>query len=641
MTLRTKTIEYAFDCSTSSLAAATRRDLSAITLYSPETSSRTFKSAIIVLHARQNDTTAISMTSWLIGIKLGAVAFDDVTITDTITHSGETSTWQLVRDVTSYFNTNFGSGSSQTCQVGFQFGAVSTVNISVKLILTYEYDDASATTRIKTVRIPLESFTGRLTTTMTEMGTNQVPALDTFLTEASKTYREIFFEVYANEASTTTTNTQLNHQLDNEANAFDGSHVQNQNSSMWYWRTWVRNDMATNVTHAFKASSQGVSNVYTNLAVILVVTYEYDHSSSTTPLNTLLLPAICSGSSFGGTAAGDKSRQKFEFWIEEPGTITLVQSGLLCYFNADNTVACSILAGSQTARTYTATQGTIQCGGYSFIHRIDAGGGAGSAGITLARGLNTLTVDWYAGAQVIGQAGTNMTALLCLNYTSGKASAGDGVHNHTTVHTIATTAANATNGLVESSSVAPYISESSRWVNGFAAVAMVNRTASTQGGGISIEAEYQSGEGPADGWAEVFNSMLDTEDELGIYIEAANASPYFRRHPNDPDPNRMSVTTARKWRIYATGIHWSALLAYVTHHAITYSAAGTVSAYTGAGSGITVNIHRSDTDEKVQTATTSSGGTYSATWYDNTVAVYSVARQDSTHVGRSDNAVAA
>lgn len=79
---------------------------------------------------------------------------------------------------------------------------------------------------------------------------------------------------------------------------------------------------------------------------------------------------------------------------------------------------------------------------------------------------------------------------------------------------------------------------------------------------------------------------------------------------------------------------------YITYHAITYAVSGTISGYTGDGSGIVVDVHRADTDEKVLSGITAAGGGFSLTWYDNVVTLFAQAIQDATHVGRSNDVVA-
>jgi hypothetical protein len=52
---------------------------------------------------------------------------------------------------------------------------------------------------------------------------------------------------------------------------------------------------------------------------------------------------------------------------------------------------------------------------------------------------------------------------------------------------------------------------------------------------------------------------------------------------------------------------------------------------------VTIDLHRSDTGEKVATTTRSGNGAYSLTWYDDTVDVYVVAYEAAGRLGRSKN----
>lgn len=633
MALMSNTIEFVFTPQTANVPNNTRNDFAAITLDIPETTSRTFTSVILEVTARETDGVAQSLTAWLLGIKLGAVAFSDVVTTNTMTNSGEEQTWLLTRDVTSYFNTNFGAGASQTCQAAVRLTTPGANNLTAKLIITYVHDDAD-TTRIKTARIPFDSNTARLITTLQEMGTNQVPDLDDKLPEASKVYRQIFFELYANEAATTTTDLQLSFSLDAEAEVTDGLHEQALTSSVWYKYHWIRNDLDTTNAHAFKIRALGATNTFTNMSVVLCVTYEYDHATTTRTWQSLLLPGVSSTAPTGGATSGDKSVATFEFWIEEPGTITLEQSAVLCFLNASGTVNLTVAAGAATPRLYLVTQGSIQCGQYTLNHRIDSGGASG-AGITLARGLNTLTLEWYADSQVVGSLGTSLTALLCLNYTADKTTTGNA--NRTLIYGLGTTAASVSAGLVEVAAVAPSVPESLYYVNGVVLRGEFQRTASAQGGGVAISAERQSGEGPADGWVEVYAAPLETEDEMGLYTIAADATKLYDRHPVDPDGARLALETTRKYRMYTTAAHWSSLYMLLTYHSIPFTVAGNATDYTGTGGGLTVNVHRADTHELEATTTTAVGGGFSATVYDNTIKRYVTIWQDSTHFGRSDD----
>lgn len=79
---------------------------------------------------------------------------------------------------------------------------------------------------------------------------------------------------------------------------------------------------------------------------------------------------------------------------------------------------------------------------------------------------------------------------------------------------------------------------------------------------------------------------------------------------------------------------------WITYHTITFTISGTVSGYSGDGSGLTVSIYRADNKEIVGETTTAAGGGYSLTWYDNTIDIFGECREDATHVGRSDNSTA-
>lgn len=634
MAQRLKTIEYAFAENESTLAAATRFDFTAITLNIPENTSRTFRSVIVEVHMLDGSTAATSLTSWLIGIKLGAVAFNDVTVTDSITNSGENQTWLFTRDVTSYFNTNFGSGTSQTCQVGVNFGGVATRNITAKLIITYEFDDASQDTRVKTVRIPLESSVSALTTTLTEIGTNQVPALDTFLPEASKVYRRIWFEVFGNQGITTATNdASLNLALDAEAADADNVHETGLASDVWFKRIWVRDDMTTNATHAFKMAVSATNGFTCNhMAIVLYVTYEYSHTSSTTIMNSIMIPVNNNIQRMGRTVEGDQSRFEESFYIEEPSTITLAQSGVLIGFSQPASLSLlNVGIGSQANRAYT-TSGTMVCGGYSLIQRCDSGAELG-AGISLARGRNTVTVDVYnTDATDLSDV---LQVVLYLNYTSGKATNGADTHNKTIFWSIADHAADANQRSI--SAFAPIIPEANYWLNCIAVCSQQMVQAFSSVCTFSVVCERQTGELQQAGWEEVLQQFeLASDAEIGCYQITANISRFFDRYPNEQQ-DRMNLETTRDWRTYhqATGGAWINLLMCFTYHSITFTKSGTVS---GSGGG-TVNIGLwrkvNGIAERLDTTSRSGNGSFSFTWYDDTETNFVEAFEDATHVGRS------
>jgi hypothetical protein len=638
MALRTKTIEYCWPTNTSNLALGTNYDFAAISISVPENTSRTFRSVVVEVGCRDNVTTATSMTSWTIATQIDAVAFTNATsVTDTITNSGEQQTFLFTGDATAYFVTNF-TGTSHSVGIRVNFGALATINIWAKVYITYEFDDASQDTRIKTVRIPLESNTGNLTNTLASVGSSQIPNLDTFLPEASKTYRRVWFEISGNENCTAVTDSILGVRLDAEAEITFGNIENGLNSSCWSKYMWVRNDMTTNATHDFQARITASSgSAYSNLCVLLCVTYEYSHTSSTTIINSVVFSTLQEDGLLQATASGDAQRYVKTFRVAEPGTITLVQSGVFCTLSENAGLTVNIRGGSQTYRAYVISAGTLTCGQLAFIRRLDSGA-AGGAGITLARGRNTFTLEWYATTV----AGTNLSGLMYLNYTSGKHALGDGVHNHSTHWNIMSTAADTARHTTAAGGTAPHrtpnIPETSYMTNGvtFVTHAYTNAPAVWS---IGLAGEVMnSGEAAGDGWESIYLSVGRSDTETGVYQCFFAGRSTFNRWPGDPNAMLDLETGSRRYRLDFIGAaQWAGLYLWLTYHAITYQVRGNLVNYTGTGSGIVVQFFNAVTHEYLGTATTTTGGAYSFTWYDDVQAVYAAVRQDATHVGRTDN----
>lgn len=658
MAQRTKTIEFAFDTrltllpTATTLAAGTRHDFTAITLYCPETTSRTMRSVEVIVTARDAETTTVrTLDGCRIGIKLDAVAFNDLDLTGTgIANTGDPMSVIFTRDVTSYFVTNF-TGASHTCQVGvvFESATASNVNnITAKLRITYEYDD-SVTTHIKTVRIPLEGNTGFASTSANtnirgSTGAAQIPNLDSFLPEASKTYRNIWFEVYATDGGAATTDFNINYAIDGGTTATRATLEEVLNGSVFFYDIWPQDSLATNSTHDFQAWSSLASR-FERLCVVLHVTYEFDASSTSTVINSLMVAADTDPRSLPGTAAADQDLYENTLWIAEPTTITLVQSGLLLFWNNGgvgnvtvSVAGAGAAGGSQgtTTSTYTGTA-FVGSGVHMLCHRIDVAHG-GSA-ITLGRGKNLLHLKAYASAS---NAVVGLTGFYILNYTSGKASAGVGAHNHTTYWCIQPNMSGAIAGsayqeIATTNQRTPNLPETAYWSNGSSFLITGNHAAS---GSHSLRIEIKSGEYNSDGWVMADNTFIQGDGEYGTYIGVLRGTGIWKRYPASPYAV-MDLETARKYRLEGTLGMWS-LTQLVTYHALTWAVAGTVSGYVDAdGAGLTVRIFRESDNEFLGTATTTSGGAFTFTWYDNVNNVYAVCLEGASTVGASWMDVAA
>lgn len=636
MTVRPNTIEIPFVTRTTALANAVRHDFAAVTVDIPETTSRNFLSVRMEVSMRTGGTGGGPITGRTLGAKLGAVAFSNTTQTETIADSGEDMTFQFSADFTSYFNSNFGSGASQTSQVGFEYTATTAMevrNLTAKLIITYEADDTGLTTTVKTVRIPLDSTVGALTTTLAEIGTNQVPNLSTLLPEASKSFKHVWFEFQANVTGNNTTDFALELALDAEAAAVFGTTAMALNSSTLDKYIWVRNDMDTTAAHQFKARTTAVAR-YGSASIVLCVTYTYNDATSTGVFNSLMIPfAVDAG--FGGPTSADAVRHTVEHLVQEPGTITMVQSGVALFFASGGTFDGFVRAGAQAFRQYTHPSTSTLCGGRVLGHRIDAGSAQGAAQ-TLVRGKNDINIDCYvptADSDTTVQPGM-VCGILYLNYTSGRSASGSLAHNRTVRrHIFSSTPL--TNYRITSAAVS---------IGSFAGAFYVPFVAFGTIGiyrgliiNCTVAIEVLSGEG-GPSW----NAYKANEARLQGGAAAENANMFFctettrwKRYSADPDPRRsIEFSGSRRYRTWTHVSPAAAdMEAWLTLSGIRFTIADTVQNFSGDGSGISVNIYSAD-GTLIRTVTTGVGGGFTGAVFDDTVTYFADAVQGGT-AGRS------
>jgi len=657
MATRVKTVEYVFDTRLTNLATntalgtATRHDFSAITLDIPENSSRVFKSVHIV--ASWNDANAVTynVSGVRLGIKLGSTGFTDTDISPTaIANSGDHEYWEQWLDVTAYFVANFGSGTSQTAQVGIAVATATASNIgghiAAKLVITYSFSDVSQTTRVKTVRIPLQSHHTTLTNAAQEFGTtggttnapsNQIPALDSFLPENTVSIKQVWIEFLANNASAATTGIAPVYQIDAQTVVTRGTITQALNTGNLFRDVWLLdtttpanpNYIATNAAHAIKAYCATTAR-FECFGGILHVTYTYNADATDTVLNSLVMPMPDDDVESNWVQATDGSTQNtlwFGPWIEEPGTITIKQSGVQLRVMSPGGGTLDLFGGGQTARPYTLTA-LVNAGGSVVTHRVDH-----SSGWTLARGKNSLLFNMFT------TAAANTTVyggMLYLNYTSGKSTVDVDAHNHSTSWYLADMQ---TSGAVETvrtiataNQCTPDIPETNYFLVSVGYELAFKTSASNV---VTVLAEMLSGEHQADGWMDVLKRYAITDAELSTTILQGRALSMWNR--NSFVSGDMNIESPRLYRVCAaTGTHCMMRM-WITHHGITFNKTGTVSGYGGTGVGISVELYDTTDNVKLCAVSTTSGGAYSVNWFDDTRTYYVAVREDDNHVGRSAN----
>lgn len=634
MATRLKTVEFNVPVDTTTLAAATARDKT-VTVYLPETVVA-FKSCVLIASYRGDNAAGASSTSSTLRLGIGANAIVTLAMnTAPPAGTGEHEGWVVAADFVAEFTTNW-SGTSQSVTVGVNVGGVATTNHDFKLCITYEYDD-TATTHIKTVRIPIESTRALLTTAMQTIGgATVIPALTGgYLPENNVVIRNAVVELWGFESNVSTTDFEMFVRFDGGAEVSAYRAESALNSSPWASTKLDISGLDTSVARSLEARATVTSRM-NQLGGLVTVTYEFNASTSTTIFNSVMLGGADTAGNFGGTVAADRDAWGRDIWVEEPGTITMKESAV-CMFLTDS-VAMSVImgVGDQAERTYSFTAGTLNTGQYSVVHRFDAAGQVGTAGMTLARGRNSYLLKFRPST---AHAAWNLSGFLVLNYTSGKATAGVGVHNHSVREHFERNSYLQTN--ITTNSIPALDPPEANWFLVSALLHIFGNMASGPTGAQSAFLERGVGEGEGDGWEPIYTGMYRADSENQVMTMWGAARSAWKRWPGDPDPDRYDPTVARRYRVDALPQGFLGWGIWCTYHSITFTVAGTISGYTGDGSGIEVGVYRAATGEKVLELTTAVGGTFTTQWYDNTEELFVEAMQDATHLGRSANSLAA
>ena len=624
MAIRQKTIEYSHVHNTATNAAAATVNLGTITVYLPETTSRTFVNVYAHVFFRDANAAAASFTGITVAPTLGAAGAGSLTFTDSIANTGENLAAVIKIDATSYFETNFGAGTSQTLATSVTISGTTSQTICVKYVITYEYDD-SATTKVKTVRIPIipGSAISILGTTASSWGTTSIPALDTYLPEASKTYRDIFFEIYSHDATGAATDYTIYGQLDAEAETAVAVCEAALITGLWNQLIWKRTDMTTNTTHEFKMRSSLASR-FSNPAAVLVVTYEYNEASTTSVFNSILLTPFTNPTVTHGTTAADGCAYTVNFLVAEPTTLDLKNSGVLYRFGGSTGITFGTSVGALGESTHTVTAGSMNCGQLSVMQPIT------SSGFDLVSGDNSLTLKFRTGTS---NEGSNLSALVFLNYTSGKATQGTCAHNHTVIHTLQGTSLD--NTILTSATKTITFNESDYYFNNI--TSHMDSWLTVAFGTVSMEAEVNSGEYNSDGWVPTIVSSYKNEStaELSFQQFSGDATDKFNRWPSDTS-GKMNLLTGRRWRLCSTGAStiWSSWSVFMTYHSITKSFTDTVTDNGTPVVGATVYLHDATTGQRLKSTTTNGSGQYTFSWYSELKLVF-VSCQNGSKVGRS------
>ncbi len=638
MANRIKTVQYAFPMNTGTVTDAAVTNLSQITIYIPETVIA-FRSVTVDVGFQDIVTaTGGTINEHRVGLRLGAAAYTTIAETDDIANSGENMAGVVGPfNFTSHFTTNW-SGTSKTCdlQVYFDQNTGTTLgmrNVTAVIMITYEYDDSS-TSQLKTAYIPLESLVGSLmTTTNSNIGTSQIPQLTGaggMLPENSAVIRDYYFVIEGNEATSAATDFTISANIDGgTATAFG---IQEAALISGRYCRWIYKPATptTTTTHNFQMWSSLAARL-NHVSITLIVTYQFNEPATTRVLNSIIFP-IDIISPLGAATSAEASRFSRDFFIEEPGVITMMQSAFRINYNCAATpTGLRFRAGSQSYRAYTP-YASVVAGMYCLQQRIDSGSSSG-AGISLNRGKNTLVIDGYT--TITTDQATNVNGYVTINYQSDKSVNGIGAHSHTVFHNLLQWDA-LLSDRVRFDTIALTIPETYSYNVG--AGFIFYQFVSTASQGITFAAEILPGEGKGGGYNDIYADAYQGDAERSCSIVWMRGRDVFKRYPDDQDPDRISVQVSRGYRLFTTTTTSSGLMSVWTYHSNTFAVSGDISG--SAGGMVTIKTYRSDNNELINSTSRVGNGSYSFVWYDDVIPIYSEAYEDETHHGRSINAVA-
>jgi hypothetical protein len=630
---RLKTVEFAHP-PLAALVDNTLTTLTQITVYLPETGTRTFRSVVAEVSAQATGTAAGNITSRQIQCRLGAAGYTTNTNANLYTGSGEDLMVHHAVDLTSHFTTNW-SGTSMTFDTQVLIDSTMTTpaftNVCVTLYVTYEYDDTS-TTQVKTVRIPLNAPVGALATTKPGTATATIPALDTELPEASKTYRSQHIVVQGTTGVASTTDSTITMQLDSTASHTSGISEAAQNGSHFFRYVW---DCSAVLDESISMGFYIWGSVarYNHVQAYLVVTYEFDASAANDVFVSLMIP---SDTGLGGQNASTAANRLFGYLsIPESGLVTK-QLAYFGYWDTTGvTAGFNMRLGTGSYVAYTDLAATVAGCSAAMVRNDSA--------FTLVQGDNVVTLDVYC-TETATDFLTALNGFFLVNYTCDKPTDGHGAVNHTVRWGMEAPYSGASVNIETTAAWAPVIPEADyRLVS--MGVEFDYYANSTNGGfGCFVDVERTSGEDQLT-WDVVAGAAGISDFETGLRRNFVSCLRHFQRFPGDEgfhfNSLRRDVETTRRWRAYNGSLTaiWDRLALLFTYHSQTWDVTGTVTG--SAGGTVTIDLHNAITGEKLKETTRSGNGSYTLTWYDDTTSLYTVAREDGTHLARSDDGVAA
>jgi hypothetical protein len=373
---------------------------------------------------------------------------------------------------------------------------------------------------------------------------------------------------------------------------------------------------------------------FEHVPVNLYVTYEYDKTTTTTVNNSIILPWSLTTplSPNGPDFASNSNIASTLLPIFEPNP-QLKQSALRINWDANNSLArVYVSVNSQSVvTTYTDIGGNIFCGMNSLQHRFDSGStnpNANTANVVLQRGLNYLTSSFFASSSATYA--TNINGYYIINYTSDvhPTKGVDGcirnyyfsnepISSRIAVTTPTYTSSSFYYNLPNSESL--YVIDNSYRITTFDQNATTRYDAGLEYTGSEIGNIL--GVYPT---LNLYRGNILTDTELGTHIPTITGNPNIKRYTSQPNSLGLyDPFISHQYRFYWESPAGASISTrYGSQNilvASSYTApiSGRIFNYTGSGQGINIDIFNQTTNELILQVTSSVGGTFSGTIFDD------------------------
>ena len=405
-----------------------------------------------------------------------------------------------------------------------------------------------------------------------------IPNLSTYLPEASKTFRNIYVQLQGNEARNAATTSHTITLNVGTAQVTTGSYSGTQASDRFFRYIWNVTSAypSTSATQEFRAAAS-VSRV-NHFQAYLVVTYEYSETSTTSVMNSVILPFNLPAP-MGGTTSADYQSGTVELNVQEPNPAAN-RCAAYCFWTQAAAISTLNMRvnGNTSFYSYTDTA-SVMCGINGAMVRNDYD-------FIVSAGKNSYKFDiWRSDT---ADYGWTTSGFFILNYTSDKSTLGTSAHNKTVLFDISSgmgTAAAASTRTITAAAV-PMTNVSLYWLSSIG-VEYVKMTALAAPFtmGHTVQVEIPSADPGGIHWVDAINQVVNTDLEVGAYYHYGELldTGFFKQNPTDPRlvgigtdyayGVRSDITSARRWRTHQGNVDttFDNLTLMLTYNSIYYN----------------------------------------------------------------------